>query len=146
MQDSQPLNEKLVCFQTGGVLSLIECTLVEEPDAMLKFLSIKLVMLSNHLILCRPLLLLPSISPSIRVISSVPNQGWKQRKPLRKHWDHRCRGSQKHIPDKGRSADKALIKVGSKSFRKRWAGRPWTHQRAERPWDRKSQSSIEALK
>lgn len=33
MQDSQPLNEKLVCFQTGGVLSLIECTLVEEPDA-----------------------------------------------------------------------------------------------------------------
>lgn len=29
----QLLNEKLVCFQTGGVLSLIECTLIEEPDA-----------------------------------------------------------------------------------------------------------------
>ena len=31
--------------------------------------SIELVMLSNHLILCRPLLLLPSIFPSIRVFS-----------------------------------------------------------------------------
>ena len=28
--------------------------------------------------------------------------------------DHRCRGSQKDIPDKGRSIDKAQIKVGSK--------------------------------
>ena len=33
-------------------------------------MSIKLVMPSNHLILCRPLLLLPSISPSFRVFSS----------------------------------------------------------------------------
>ena len=33
-------------------------------------MSIKLVMPSNHLILCRPLLLLPSISPSIRVFSN----------------------------------------------------------------------------
>ena len=32
----------------------------------LKFMSIKSVMLSNHLILCHPLLLLPSIFPSIR--------------------------------------------------------------------------------
>ena len=32
-------------------------------------MSIELVMLSNHLILCRPLLLLPSIFPSIRVFS-----------------------------------------------------------------------------
>ena len=32
--------------------------------------SIELVMLSNHLILCRPLLLLPSIFPSIRVFSN----------------------------------------------------------------------------
>ena len=28
-------------------------------------------MLSNHLILCRPLLLLPSVFPSIRVFTSV---------------------------------------------------------------------------
>ena len=33
-------------------------------------MSIELVMPSNHLILCRPLLLLPSIFPSIRVFSS----------------------------------------------------------------------------
>ena len=33
-------------------------------------MSIESVMLSNHLILCRPLLLLPSIFPSIRVFSN----------------------------------------------------------------------------
>ena len=36
---------------------------------LLKFMSIESVMLSNHLILCRSLLLLPSIFPSIRVFS-----------------------------------------------------------------------------
>ena len=36
----------------------------------LKLMSIELVMPSNHLILCRPLLLLPSIFPSIRVFSN----------------------------------------------------------------------------
>ena len=35
-----------------------------------QFMSIELVMPSNHLILCRPLLLLPLIFPSIRVFSS----------------------------------------------------------------------------
>ena len=35
-----------------------------------KLMSIELVMPSNHLILCWPLLLLPSIFPSIRVISN----------------------------------------------------------------------------
>ena len=38
--------------------------------SLLKLMSIKLVMPSNHLILCRPLLLLPSIIPSIRVFSN----------------------------------------------------------------------------
>ena len=38
-------------------------------QSMLKFMSIELVMPSNHLILCRPLLLLPSIFPSIWVFS-----------------------------------------------------------------------------
>ena len=37
---------------------------------LLKLMSIELVMPSNHLILCHPLLLLPSIFPSIRVFSS----------------------------------------------------------------------------
>ena len=39
-------------------------------QSLLKFMSIKSVMLSNHLILCCPLLLLPSILPSIRGFSS----------------------------------------------------------------------------
>ena len=37
---------------------------------LLKLMSIESVMPSNHLILCRPLLLLPSIFPSIRVFSN----------------------------------------------------------------------------
>ena len=37
---------------------------------LLKLLSIETVMPSNHLILCHPLLLLPSIFPSIRVFSN----------------------------------------------------------------------------
>ena len=40
------------------------------PRACLKFKPIKLVMPSNHLILCRPLLLWPSIFPCIWVFSN----------------------------------------------------------------------------
>ena len=39
-------------------------------QSLSKLMSIELVMPSNHLILCRPLLRLPSIFPSIRVISN----------------------------------------------------------------------------
>ena len=39
-------------------------------QSLLKLMSIESVMLSNHLILCRPLLLLPSIFPSIRILSN----------------------------------------------------------------------------
>ena len=38
--------------------------------SLLKFMSIKSMIPSNHLILCRPLLLPPSIFPSIRVFSN----------------------------------------------------------------------------
>ena len=38
--------------------------------SLLKLMSITSVMPSNHLILCRPLLLPPSIFPSIRVFSN----------------------------------------------------------------------------
>ena len=37
---------------------------------LLKLMSIELVMPSNHLILCHPLLLLPAVFPSIRVFSN----------------------------------------------------------------------------
>ena len=39
-------------------------------QSLLKLMSIELVMPSNHLILCHPLLLPPSIFPSIRVFSN----------------------------------------------------------------------------
>ena len=38
--------------------------------SLLRFIPSELVMLSNHLILCRPILLLPSIFPNIRVFSN----------------------------------------------------------------------------
>ena len=40
------------------------------PGSLLKLMSIESMMPSNHLILCCPLLLLPSIFPSIRVFSN----------------------------------------------------------------------------
>ena len=39
-------------------------------QSFLKLMSIELVMPSNHLILCRPFLLLPSVCPSLRVFSN----------------------------------------------------------------------------
>ena len=39
-------------------------------QSLLKFMSTEPVLLSNHLILCHPVLLLPSIFPSIRVFSN----------------------------------------------------------------------------
>ena len=43
---------------------------ITNSQSLLKLMSIVLVMPSNHLILCRPLLLPPSIIPSIRVFSN----------------------------------------------------------------------------
>ena len=43
---------------------------ITNSQSSLRLMSIESVMLSNHLILCRPLLLLPPIPPSIRVFSN----------------------------------------------------------------------------
>ena len=43
---------------------------ITNSQSLLKLMSIESVMPSNHLILCRPLLLPPSIFPSIRVFSN----------------------------------------------------------------------------
>ena len=43
---------------------------ITNTQSLFKLMSIESVMLSNHLILCHPLLLLPSIFPSIRVFYS----------------------------------------------------------------------------
>ena len=45
---------------------------ITNSQSSLKLMSIEAVMPSNHLILCRTLLLLPSIFPSIRVFSNEP--------------------------------------------------------------------------
>ena len=45
---------------------------ITNSPSLFKLMSIESAMPSNHLILCRPLLLLPSIFPSIRVFSNEP--------------------------------------------------------------------------
>ena len=55
---------------------------ITNSHSLLKLMSIELVMPSNHLILCRPLLLPPSIFPSIRVFSK--ESGFRIRWP--KYW------------------------------------------------------------
>ena len=54
--------------------------------SLLKLMSIELVMPSNHLILCHPLLLLPPILPSIRVFSNESTL--RMRWP--KYWSFSC--------------------------------------------------------
>ena len=51
---------------------------ITNSQSLLKFMSTESVIPSNHLILCHPLLLLPSIVPSIRVFSneSVLHTRW----------------------------------------------------------------------
>ena len=45
---------------------------ITNSRSLLKLMSIESVIPSNHIILCHPLLLLPSIFPSIRVFSNDP--------------------------------------------------------------------------
>ena len=54
-------------------------------QSLLKLTSIETMMPSNHLILCHPLLLLPSIFPSIRVFSST----LARNKLFKRRWSHR---------------------------------------------------------
>ena len=59
--NSYPLSRLSLCLMSiESAISL----------SLLKFMSIESVMPSNHLILCRPLLLLPSVFPSIMVFSN----------------------------------------------------------------------------
>ena len=56
----------LSCVQQGASQALLSSTI---SWSLLKVMSVESVMLSNHLILCCPPFLLPSIFPSIRVFS-----------------------------------------------------------------------------
>ena len=57
-------------FMTPWTAARQASLLITNSLSLCKFMSIELVMPSNHLILCRPLLLPPSICPSIRVFSN----------------------------------------------------------------------------
>ena len=65
-------------FATPWTAKLQASLSITNSRSLLKLMSIESVMPSNHLILCPPLLLLPSIFPSIRVLSneSVLNIRW----------------------------------------------------------------------
>ena len=57
-------------FATPGTVARQTSLSITISQSLLKFISIESVMPSNHLILCHPLLLPPSIFPSIRVFSN----------------------------------------------------------------------------
>ena len=71
----QPISVQLVTqvcplFSTPWTAAHQASLSITNSLSLLKLMSIKLVMPSNHLILCHSLLLLPSIVPSIRVFSN----------------------------------------------------------------------------
>ena len=66
----QPLS-RVWLFATPWIAARQASLSITNSWSLFKLMSIKLVMPSNHLILCRPLLLLPLIFPSIRVF---PNE------------------------------------------------------------------------
>ena len=58
------------CFATPWIAAHPASMSITNSLILIKLMCIEAVMPSNHLILCRPLLLLPSILPSIRVFSN----------------------------------------------------------------------------
>ena len=67
---SVQLLSRLQLFATPWTAARQASLSITKSRSLLKLLSIESVMPSNHLILCRPLLLLPPIPPSIRVFSN----------------------------------------------------------------------------
>jgi len=57
-------------FATPWTASCQACLSITISQSFLKLMSLESVMPSNYFILCRPLFLLPSIFPSIRVFSN----------------------------------------------------------------------------
>ena len=65
-----PLLSRVWLFATPWTAARQASLSITISQSLLKLMSIKSVMPSNHLILCCPLFFLPSIFPSIRVFSS----------------------------------------------------------------------------
>ena len=60
------------CFATPWSAAIQDSPSVTNCWSVLTLMSIELVMPSNHFILCSPLLLLPAVFPSTRVLSNEP--------------------------------------------------------------------------
>ena len=69
-------------FVTPWITALQASLSITNSQSLLKLMSIEMVMTSSHLILCHPLLFLPSVFPSIRVFSN--GSALRMRWP--KHW------------------------------------------------------------
>ena len=67
---SVQLLSRVRLFATPWIAACQASLSITNSQSSLRLMSIKSVMPSNHLILCRPLLLLPPIPPSIRVFSN----------------------------------------------------------------------------
>ena len=67
-----------------GLCNPMDYSTPGSSQSLLKFMSIESVMLSNHLILCCPFLLLPSIFPSILPMNRQTDQ-WKRIKSLKRN-------------------------------------------------------------
>ena len=61
---------RVLLFATPWTAARQASLSITNSQSLLRLMSFELVMPSNHLILCHPLLLLPSISPSIMVFSN----------------------------------------------------------------------------
>ena len=68
--DSVQFSHSVRLFVTPWTAAHQASLSITNSQSLLKFMSIESVMPSNHLILCHPLLLLPSIFHSIRVFSN----------------------------------------------------------------------------
>ena len=109
---SVQLLSRVQLFATAWTATLQASLSITNSQSLLKPMSTELVMPPNHLILCRPLLLLPSIFTSIRVssnksvlhirwpkywsfsfsVSPLPAQEWLMKKMVDSNWPgHKCR-------------------------------------------------------
>ena len=68
---SVQLLSRVQLFVTPRIAARQASLSITSSQSSLRLTSIESVMPSSHLILCRPLLLLPTIPPSIRVFSNV---------------------------------------------------------------------------
>ena len=67
---SVQLLSRVRLFETPWTAAFQASLSITNSQSLLKLISIESVMPSNHLIFCRPLLLLPSVCPSIRIFSN----------------------------------------------------------------------------